>query len=217
MNSDKETMKRVVELMVQCHLDMDEVVYRFDIDGTVLLRLNSEAQNLSKYTTIIDNIAIVYQRRPGQFPRYSEYYLYPKVKYSVRFSKLDKSKHKVQVGFNQWYDGMNEINIGTILSMLPYMIKAGGHFNVGGGIIEEKDRDILVEDLSRIFNEKEKREMEKYGVDRVDDSVESQAIEMVKTGEVKNIDEARKKVVESQQKGENAQTKEATVSGGSSS
>jgi len=213
LNSDKEAMKRVVELMVKCELDMHEVAFLFDINKSILEQLKREAQNLSKYTTIVDNMSVIYQRRPGQFPRYSEYYLYPKVKYSVRLSKIDKSKHKVQVGYNQWCGSMNEINVGTILSMLPYMIRGGGHFNVGGGVIEEKDCDMLIDDLSRIFNEKKKEKgMEKYGVDMTNDPVELQAAEIIKTGAAKDMDEARKMVVELKKKGENVQTKEASVS-----
>ena len=37
--------------------------------------------------------------------------------------------------------------------------------------------------------------MEKYGVDKENDKIEKRAQEMVKTGEAKNIDKARKKAV----------------------
>jgi hypothetical protein len=54
--------------------------------------------------------------------------------------------------------------------------------------------------------------MEKYGVDMTSDPVELQAAEIIKTGAAKDMDEARKMVVELKKKGENAKDKEEAVS-----
>jgi hypothetical protein len=81
-----------------------------------------------------------------------------------------------------------------MLSNFKYLISGGGQFNSGGGILNATDSERLLDDLSIHLNKEEPMdEMEKVGVDKESDPVESKAEMMVKTGEATDLNDARKK------------------------
>ena len=66
----------------------------------------------------------------------------------------------------------------------------GGHYNVGSGTILESNINEFIDMISKLLNNEEDIEMEKYGVDKAD-PVEKKAEDLIKTGEAKDISEAR--------------------------
>ena len=106
-----------------------------------------------------------------------------------------------QISYNKWTDGENNVNIGTMLNQLKYLLKGGGHYNVGGGLLKVNDSEKFLDNLDVNLNKAEPMTeepeggMEKYGVDKEADPVEAKAEEMVKTGEAKTIQEARETVL----------------------
>lgn len=187
---------RIIEMMCNTHFNIKKAIYQLKINTDCVSELRKEAESISKEILVVGDLSIVRQRKPNKFPRYSEFYMRPETKYSLRLTLINSERYHIHIGFNKWCGQPNEINIGSVLSKIPYLIKGGGHYGVGGGIIEEKYIDTLLDDLSQIFYKKEEymeEEMEKTGVDKVNDPVESQAEEMVKSGEAIDIHEGREK------------------------
>ena len=96
------------------------------------------------------------------------------------------------------------MNIGKFLTELSY-VQGGGHFHVGGGVVENKNIEQFLDDLSIATKNEEEIPMEKYGVDKTD-KVEKAANEMIKKGEAANLDEARQAVTEGEPDGSNSET-----------
>ena len=197
---------RVVEMMCNTHFNIKKAIYQLKIGIDCVNELRKEAESIQKEMLIIGDLSIVRQRKPNKFPRYSEFYVRPETRYSLRLTLINSERYHIQMGFNKWHNQSNEINIGSILSRIPYLIKGGGHYGVGGGIIEEKYIDNLLDDLSQIFYRKEnfmEEEMEKTGVDKINDPIESKAEEMVKSGEAKSIHDGREKASQLKGKDQN--------------
>jgi len=187
---------RVVEMIAKTHFDFRKTIYQLKLNENILFSLKKEAEKISKYMIITGNFSTVNQRRINQYPRYSEFFIRPETKYSVRITPTGNGRVYMQIGYNKWSSNPNEINIGKALSKLSYLIRGGGHYGVGGAILNETDVDKLLDDLSIILNREEPLEdMEKVGVDKEVDPIEVQAESMVKTGEEKNISDAREKVL----------------------
>ena len=189
---------RVVEMLAYTSFDFGKALYQLKIDKKkIILDLQAEAAKTSKEMVICGNMSVIRQSRPGKFPKYAEFYIKPEIKYAVRLSRISMNKLYLQIGSNKWHQEPNSINIGKMLSGIKYLTKGGGHYSVGGGVVEEKDCEELIDDLSVMLNNgvEMSEEMEKVGVDKENDPIESKAEEMVKTGEVKSIDEARKKAL----------------------
>ena len=191
---------RIVEMISATHFDFRRALYQLRINKRVIFELQKDIERTKKAMVISGNFSVIRQSRPGKYPRYAEFYIEPKVKYSVRLSTIPQNKIYFQIGYNKWHDKQNEVDIGRLLSNIKYLIKGGGHYSVGGGIVFEKDTEELLDDLCINLNDGESSmtdEMEKVGVDKECDPVESQAQSMVKTGESKDINDAREKAAES--------------------
>lgn len=189
---------RIAEAVASLDFDLDAVISRFHFTDECVTKLRQDANKAKEFMEIYGNFSLVRQRRTSQFPRYSEAFVKPEVKYNVRISSLTKGKWHLQVGYNVWSEENNDINIGKFLSKLDY-IRGGGHFHVGGGLLFDSDVEKFIDDFDKLVNPEKEEEMEKYGVDKESDSFEKAADDMVKTGEAKDIDEARKKIDEKQE------------------
>jgi len=193
---------RIVEMMSKNHFYLERTLYQLRLSETIVTELQKNDVDKTKEAMVISgNLSIIRQGRPGKYPRYAEFYIQPEVKYAVRLSNIKKNKVYFQVSYNKWYEKENKINIGRLLSGISYLESGGGHFNVGGGIVMDRHRERLLDDLCINLNDGESsmtdEEMEKVGVDKENDPIESKAESMVKTGSAKDIAEARKKAVES--------------------
>jgi len=185
---------RIVEMLSNKILNVERAMKCLEIDERYVENLRNKAQAASKTMVVYQNFSVIEQQRPNQFPRYSEYYFKPDLGYAIRITKNSGGQLYIQIGANKWSTRKNEINIGNMLNQLSYKKTGGGHFNVGGCVINAKYRDRFLDDMCINLNGDYdmKEEMEKYGV-APDDPIEQAATEMVKTGQAPNIQDARMK------------------------
>jgi hypothetical protein len=148
---------------------------------------------------VYNKISVIRQRRTGQFPRYSEAFIRPDVKYNIRISSIWNKRWHLQVAFNRWHEEKNDLHIGRFLANLNYA-KGGGHYNVGGGFIKEDFIEQFIDDFSKITNNYKEEDMEKYGVDKENDKIEKKAEDLIKTGAAESIDAAREQAVKEDEK-----------------
>jgi len=189
------TYCRIVEVIANSDLDVETAIYRMCIGKRHVKILEANAREIKKSMIIIGDLSIVDQRRRNQFPRYSEYLVKPDVRYSLRLTRIGNNVANLQLGFNQFQKTPNNINIGKMLMDLApqYIIRGGGHHNVGAGMLVEDNVDEFIDKLSDILNKG--NDMEKLAVDATD-PIELTASLMVKTGSVNSLDEARKQASE---------------------
>jgi hypothetical protein len=184
---------RIVEILERCGLNLDKALYLLNIDGSYVENSYYKALKIKDRLQIFGNVTVVMVKYYYQFPRYAENLIAPSVKYNIRVCDESKTEYKISMGFNKWSGCSNPFNIGRFLAANKLSRRGGGHYNVGSTYIDKKDLDDFIELLCETVNEEE--DMEKYGVDRENDPVEKKAEELVKTGEVKNIQKAREKAV----------------------
>ena len=194
------TYCRIAEVLANSNLDCVEANKRLGIDDSCILELREKAKKVSRYMEVYNNISVIRQLRPNQYPRYVEFRIRPDIKYSIRFTSISGDKLYLQIGYNKWHKEANNIHIGQLLHGFKYMIRGGGHYGAGGGIMNQRDAEKFLDDISIKLNPKletksVEEEMEKLGVDQQNDPVEKEAQDMVKSGEAENIDKAREKVV----------------------
>lgn len=188
------TYCRIVEMIDRCDFDLDEAIYRLRINTYYLKELEKKALKIKNNLIISKKISLVNQKGFNRFPRYAEFLVLPNIKYCIRITNVGNNIAEFSVGYNAWHKEKNQFNIGKLIKF-DYINEGGGHFNVAGGFMKDIYVERFIDDLSRILNEEED-DMEKYGVDK-SDPIEQRAAELVKTGEVKNVPEGRKVVVES--------------------
>jgi len=189
---------RIVEVISASDFDMSKAMNTLGLDDNIVGKLKHSAQSIEKAMVINGPVAITEMNRLYAYPRYAEYYVRPDMKYAFRVVQLGGGRIQTDIGFNQWCDFTNDIHIGKMLGSFDYTISGGGHHDVGGSIITIDKLEQHVDDILTILNPEkpvEEAEMEKVGVDVEVDSIEAKAVDMVKTGEVSDINEARKKVV----------------------
>ncbi len=192
---------RLVEMFVRTHFDIKEANFRLKLNASCVHNLRQDVHRAKRDMTIFGGVSVIRQRRPNQFPRYAEFLIRPQTRYAVRMSFIGHDTLYFQISYNKWTDGENNVNIGTMLNQLKYLLKGGGHYNVGGGLLKVNDSEKFLDNLDVNLNKAEPMTeepeggMEKYGVDKEADPVEAKAEEMVKTGEAKTIQEARETVL----------------------
>jgi len=190
---DEHTVCRIVELLRTTHMDFKKSMFQAKIGKWHLDSLKRDAESISKSMMVTGKCSTVTQRKSTQYPRYSEFFVNKDLKYAIRFTRMAKDKIYVRVNYNLWHEEENACNIAEMLSQGSFIMKPGGEYDFGGGIIEGKHTERFIDYvLSKLTNEViVEEEMEKTGVDKENDPVESKAQEMVKAGEVENIDKAR--------------------------
>jgi len=194
---------RIVEMLSSTNFNFKKALYQLKLNRRIIFELQKDVEKTKKAIVISDNMSIIRQSRLGKYPRYAEFYINPKVKYSIRLSTISQNRVYFQIDYNRWHNQLNEVNIGHLLSGIEYLVKSNGHHNIGDGIVHEDNVERLLDNLCINFNNgglSMTEEMEKVGVDKEYDPIESKAESMVKTGESKNIDEARKKASKSLEK-----------------
>ena len=202
---------RIVEMISSTNFDFRRALYQLKISRRVIYDLQKDVEKTKRAMLVSQNLSVIRQSRPGKYPRYAEFYINPDIKYSVRLSTIPQNRIYFQVGYNKWHEKPNEVDIGKMLSSINYLLKGGGHYSVGCGIVSQEKAETLLDDLCINLNDGESSmsdEMEKVGVDKECDPIESKAESMVKTGDAKNIDDARKKAAESAEESEGKDAKE---------
>lgn len=192
----ESTYCRLVEVINASGFNMDEAIFKLGIDGKIVSGLKDSAELIKKAMTTNGCVSIVEMNRLYAYPRYSEYLANSDVKYAIRIIHLGGSMVQSDVGFNQWGNFTNDVHIGITLGALKYVKSGGGHHDVGGTIMKENDVEQFLDDITSILNGEEIMKepgIEKVGVDVENDPVEKIAQDMVKTGEINNINDARKK------------------------
>jgi hypothetical protein len=184
---------RILEILANTEFDLDETIEILNLNASIVEELHNSVMKAKQSMEVYNKISVIRQRRTGQFPRYSEAFIRPDVKYNIRISSVWNKRWHLQVSFNKWHEEKNDLHIGRFLANLDY-VKGGGHYNVGGGFIKEDSVDTFIDDFSNITNNYKEELMEKYAVDKKDDQFENKAENLIKTGEAKNIDDAREKV-----------------------
>ena len=180
---------RIVEMIDTCDMGIDDAMYRLRIGSYYIRELTKKALKIKNSMIIAKKISITNQKVIKQFPTYSEYLISPEIKYTVRLTNIGNGNIKFSVGYNQWHEEKNMFNLGKLVH-LDYTPVSGGHFNIGSGIVKEIDLNKFIDYISKTLNEEEDSCMEKYAVDK-NDIIEKTADELVKTGEAKNMPEAR--------------------------
>lgn len=180
---------RIVEMMVSCRFDLLRCNAQLGIGDASVDQIRNDAHKCEKEIVLFRSFSLLRQRRVNQFPRYSELYVYPHLKYWIRASQSGNGLLYLQIGFNKFQKANNAINIRTAIQSCKQFVIGGGHFNVGAGTVKESDLDDVLDYFDSLFNNEDN--MEKYGVDK-SDPIEQKAQEMMKTGEFKDIKEARK-------------------------
>ena len=200
--SSEMMLCRIIELIVRNNFNLHDTLIQLKLDNRVILDLQKDVEKARNEIVIFGNCSIIRQSRVGKHPRYSEFYLHPEVKYGIRFSRLSKNRLYFQIGYNKWHIEPNTINICQMISSIKYLIKKGGTYNLGGGILDESNSERFLDDLSITLNPEgdimgisQDEEMEKTAVDPTD-PVEKKADEMVKNGSAVDKDEAREKAAE---------------------
>ena len=184
------TYCRIVEIIDKCKMDIKEALHILRISPIYVDELRDDALKIKRSIVIAKKISIVNQKRKNQYPRFSEYLTCPDIKYSLRITSVGNEILSVQIGFNPFQKQSNEINIGKMLNDSKLLINGGGHYNVGACLIKEKNINEFIDNVSIILNEEGVDSMEKYAVDSTD-PIEKKASELVKTGESKNLSQAR--------------------------
>lgn len=179
---NKSETNRIVEAIAR--FGVSSALEVLNITGAYVKNLYRKAKSVRSKIEKYGNISVLRQRYPYENPRYAEF-LIPGIKYSVRISRGGY----VQISYNAWHDSPNEIHLGKYIRGSKFFNRGGGHPNVASGQVN--DIDLFLDQFSLEVNE-----VEKYAVDKENDEFEKKAEEMVKTGEAKNIDEAREKVDE---------------------
>jgi hypothetical protein len=185
---------RIVEMIDTCDMDIDDAMYRLRIGSYYIREVFKRAIKIKNSMIISKKISITNQKVIKQFPTYSEYLINPEIKYTIRLTNIGNGNIKFSVGYNQWHEEKNEFNLGKLVQ-LNYIPVSGGHFGIGAGVVKETDLDKFIDYISKILNEEDDN-MEKYAVDK-NDMIEKEAEKLVKTGEVKNMSEARFAVLNS--------------------
>lgn len=187
---------RAVEAIVTADFELEDAMAMLGIEPNTVDSLRKSAEGIKKAMVINGPIAITEMKRLYEYPRYSEYFVRPDMKYAFRIVHLGGDRVQTDVGFNQWGNFTNEVHIGKMLGGFDYTISGGGHHDVGGSIIKADMLEQHVDDITTALNPEvpmNEESMEKVGVDKEADPVEKKAEEMTKTGESPDMQQAREK------------------------
>ena len=143
---------RCVEVISSCNMDISLSNKILNIDGSYVDIMEKEALKVKNKIEIYGNFSLVRQKHAYQHPRYAEYYVANSM-YNMRLSSENSSEFRINISFNKWSGKKNNLNIGTYCSTSKFIKRGGGHYNVGGGVIDKSRLDefldafsVLVED-----------------------------------------------------------------------
>jgi hypothetical protein len=186
---------RIAEILAKTDFDFEKTVSILGLNPQEFLdREQAGCEDVKNFMCIHDGrIAVTHLNRQNEYPRYAEFCAHKMVDYAIRQISLGNGKCQIEIGFNP-FAKENLINIGMFMSTNKLLSTGGGHKDVGGGILLEKDSEKFILEFVETLNGGNK--MEKLAVDQENDKVEKKAQELVKEGFQKDIVEARKEVVD---------------------
>ena len=131
---------RIVELLCNYGFDAGLVVEIIGGINPIMQAFRKKVDSVKGALVVSDGgIGHIITPHQNDFPRYSEFYVRPDIKYSIRSFEVDKKgTRKVSVGFNNWGGFENKINIGKTLKDI-FPTGAGGHFDVGAAFCDESE------------------------------------------------------------------------------
>jgi len=99
----------------------------------VLSNINKKAMSISEEITILDNVSLTTN---STHPRYSEYYYFPRLDYSIKYRTIKTEMLSIRLGINPWSNAKG--NMVEILKSIG-IENSGGHKGIAGGTIKEED------------------------------------------------------------------------------
>lgn len=138
---------RFVEVLVSCGLDIEKANKVLGINKTYVEQLEKDANKIKDKLEVYSNISVIRQKFAYQYPRYAEYYV-ANPTYSLRISNENSSDFRVNISFNKWSGKKNSINIGSYCMGSKFIKKGGGHYNVGGGLVDKNKLDEFLDAFS---------------------------------------------------------------------
>ena len=144
---------RCVETLVSCNLDIAKALSVLNIDSSCVDKIESVARIAKTHLTIFSNISIIRQKYPYQHPRYAEYYLSPNIMYGIRVTNENSSDYSINISFNRWCGKKNSVNIGAYCFGHKLLKRGGGHYHVGGGVIDKSNLESFLDSFSLLVEE----------------------------------------------------------------
>jgi len=143
---------RVVEVLVACELNLEKTLQVLNIDGSYVDAIRDKAVKTRDKIELYGKVSVIRQKYAYQYPRYAEYYA-TNSKYNVRISDENKTDFRVSLTYNKWHGEKNAINIGSYCASSKIIKRGGGHYNVGGGIVEKAKIDEFLDQFSEAVGE----------------------------------------------------------------
>ncbi len=141
-----EEMNYILNTIVAHNMDTASVNRALKIKAETFIEDSKfKVKTAEMFLDKVDGTVFLYDIADNKrwIPRYTEYYIFPDCKYSVRAHPQmdgDDLLFKISVGANPWYKGDGELtDIGCFLSTNEYAISGGGHRGVGGCFIKAED------------------------------------------------------------------------------
>ena len=144
---------RCVEVMSACGCDIEKANKVLNIDSSYVDMIEQEAQKVKSKIEVYGNFSLVRQKYAYQYPRYSEYYVVNSM-YNMRLSNENSSEMRVNISYNKWSGKKNNLNIGNYCSTSKFIKRGGGHYNVGGGMIDKTRLDEFLDSFSVLVEDK---------------------------------------------------------------
>lgn len=144
---------RCVEVIAACGCNIEKANKVLNIDGSYVDMMEKEALKVKSKIEIYGNFSLVRQKYAYQHPRYAEYYVANSM-YNMRISSENSSEMRVNISYNKWSGKKNNLNIGTYCSTSKFIKRGGGHYNVGGGIIDKSRLDEFLDSFSILVEDK---------------------------------------------------------------
>jgi hypothetical protein len=146
----EQIFSRLVELIVKTGFDIGLALKIANIDNSCVRRLRQKAMSMKQYIAVFGKVSVIRPREQLHYPRYAEI-LSANAKYNVRIFHESKAEKKISLSFNKWYSEGNGIHLGDYLNKTCK--RGGGHFNIGGGIIDSDKVEKWLDDFSILVGE----------------------------------------------------------------
>ena len=145
---------RCVEALVACSMDVGKANKVLNIDDSCVETIERYALKVKDRLEIYGNFSLVRQKMSYKFPRYAESYVMNRVMYNMRITPETNSDFRLELAFNKWSGKKNNLNIGSYCSTSKFIKRGGGHYNVGGGVIEKSRLDDFLDSFSILVEDR---------------------------------------------------------------
>jgi len=185
---------RVAEILAKTNIDFERTIGILGLNAEDLV--NRELEGCKRAAAFMcvhaEDISVIFESRSGEYPRYAEFYAQKHIAYAIRQVSTGNGKCQIEIGYNPFHRHKNNLDIGKYMKEHELLQTGGGHHDIGGGVMLEKNSEKFIQDFITTMTGDDC--MEKLAVDPTD-SVEVEAAEMVKIGSAKSQEEGREKVV----------------------